>query len=108
MNFIRSQRFENDFGRVGYNCVTIHGDASIRADKAGATFSSNWLIRIGATIDNHATRVLVAGPAFLKPQLYRTRIVRIGRPLNNVIVMLAPVQFADVEAVRSCDSIEGQ
>src|SRR5205823_308329 len=42
-----------------------------------------------------------AGAAFHHKRLYGSRIVHPRGPLNDVVMMLAPIQLADVEAMRA-------
>src|SRR5580658_2806231 len=35
-------------------------------------------------------------------------MIRVGRPLDDIIVMLAPIQLADVEAMRAYVSVIGK
>ena len=39
-------------------------------------------------------------------RLERAGVIRVGSPLDNIVVMLAPVQFADVKRMRADISIE--
>jgi len=56
-------------------------------------------------INNHTIAILIAGPAILHESFDRTGIVRSGGPLNDVVVMLAPIEFADVEPMGRGDAI---
>src|SRR5947199_10489648 len=90
VDFIGSQRFADNVGRVRNERAAVHGDAAIGADEASAAFAADWFARVGLAIDNHAVGVLVTGAAFLHERLHGSGIVRVRGPLNDVVVVLAP------------------
>ena len=48
---------------------------------------------------DHATGILVTGAGFFHEDVHRARIVGRGGPLDDIIMVLAPVEFADIETV---------
>src|SRR5689334_12513547 len=106
MHLIAPQRFLHDVRWIGDQSVAIHGDPSAGADKARAAFSPNRFSRIRFAVDDHATFVAVTGAAVLNPDFHRPGPVGVRGPLNDVVMMLAPVQFPNIKWVRTGVAIE--
>src|SRR5205085_2990810 len=98
---IRPKRLADNLGRIGDQRIAIHRDAATGANKTGATVAADWLTRAGFAVNDDAIGVLIARAVLLHEDFNGAGIVGCGRPLDDVVVMLAPVEFADIKAVRA-------
>src|SRR5262249_33997192 len=99
-------RFADDFGRIGNQCAAVHGDPAIGADKAGAAFAADLFARVRLPINRDAVGVFVTRAIVLQENFDRPGGIGAGGPLDDIVVVLAPIEFADIEAVRSRDTVE--
>src|SRR6266704_6538028 len=107
VHLVGPEWFTHDIRRVGNQRAAVHGDAATSPDKAGPALAANRFPREWLAIHHHPVGVLVTRTALFDEDFHRTGIVGARRPLHNVVVVLTPVEFADVEAVRTGVSIIG-
>ena len=76
--------------------------------KTRAALAADRLARIGLAVDDHAVGVAVVGAAVVHEEFHRARVVGTGGPLDDVVVVLAPVELADVEAMGAGVAVVGE
>ena len=101
MHLVRPERFPHRVRRIRNQRAPIHGDPPLRADKTSASFAADGFTGIRLAVHNHPAGILVRGTSVLDPKFHRPGVIRASRPLNDVVVVLAPIEFADVKAVRA-------
>src|ERR1035441_7896869 len=108
MHFIGPERLAHDVRRVGHQRIAVNRDAAFGADETSAAVVTHRFAREGLAIDDDATGILVAGTVTFHEEFHRSRVVRPRRPLDDVVMVLAPVELADVKAVRAGIAIIGK
>src|SRR6516162_6161470 len=106
MDFVGTQGLSNNLRRIGNEGVAVHGNPAVGSDKTRATLAANFFARVSLSIDCGAAGVLVAGTIPLHENLHRTGGIRICGPLDDVVMMLAPIEFANIEAMGPGFAIE--
>ena len=101
MHLVGAKRFAHEVWRVGHQRIAIHRNTASSADEASAAVTAHGFAGVGFAINDYAAGILVAGAVVLHEEIHRSRVVRIRRPLDDVVVVLAPVEFPNVEAVRT-------
>ena len=100
------ERFADNVRRVRHQRGTIHGNAAVGPDKTGAAFTAHRLARKALSINYNAVGVDVTGAIAAHENFHRPSVVSIGSPLHDVVMMLAPIELADVERVRANISVK--
>ncbi len=100
MDLRGTKRLANNVRRFGHQCVPIHRNTAMLADKTDAAIAPNFFAGIRPAVHCDTAGVAVTGAPVFDPKFHRPGRVGIGAPLDNVIVVLPPVEFANVEAVR--------
>src|ERR1051326_848962 len=108
MHFIGPKRIADDVRRVRYQCIAVHGYPSSGTDKASATFTADGFAGIRLAVKDYSAGVFVTRAAVFHENLDRTGIVGVGSPLDDVVVVLAPIEFTDIEPVRARNPVVGQ
>src|SRR5436190_8272469 len=92
VNLVGSERFADDVGRIGNERISVYGNATVRADKTGAAFAADGLTGIGLAVQHDAAGILVSRAVLLHEDLDRPGVVGISGTLDNVIVVLSPIE----------------
>src|SRR6185369_7911497 len=101
MHVFRPQRLPHDIGWVRHQGIAINRDSAVRAHKTGPPFRTDRLIRMRPAMYYDPAGILVPRSVLFHKNLYRSGLIRTGRPLHNIVMVLTPIQFSNVEAVRA-------
>src|ERR1700722_6430143 len=108
MNFAGVQRFADDLGGFGHERITVHGDPAVRADETTAAIGADRFIRIWLAENGDAVGIFVAGTIALEKSVGRAGVIHVGDPLDDIVMVLRPIEFADIEGMRAVFSVEGK
>src|SRR5260221_3872471 len=108
MNLIGPKRFSYEVRWVGHQGVAIHRNAPRSSNKAGPSFAPDRFIGIRLAVNDDAARVTVAGAVIFHENLHRAGTISVSCPLHDVVVVLSPIEFADIETVRAGASVVRQ
>src|SRR6266478_3607307 len=106
MLFVGLKRFAHNIRWIGHKRAAVHGDPALGPNKTSPSLAANRLAWIRLSIKHHSTGIPVPRAIVSQENLDRPGVIRVGSPLDNIVVMLAPVQFADVKRMRADISIE--
>ena len=106
--FVGPQGLAENVGRVGNDDFAPHGDPARGADDAHPAIAPHGLTRIVFAMDHDPVGVLQTQAVTFQEDFDRPRVIGARGPLDDIVVVLAPIQFTDVEAMGAGIAIVGE
>ncbi len=94
---IGPERFLENTRRMRDDVAAIHGNAALRADKAGAALAAHRSFGITGGMNNCSVCVVIMDVTLVVLNINHGPGVGIHGPLNDIVVVRAPVDIADEE-----------